>query len=221
MSGVVTAVAGTAIVGGLLSHEAGKKQAKATEQAAEYQAQAAREALAFQKEQYAEIKPYLMQSLQGYQQLLEQPGAYKETPGYMFRLQEGLKAIGIPEGGRYLSGTQIKAATRYAQDYASSEYQNALARIAGLGDLARGVGATGQQYASQAGNILMQGAQARAQGTIGAAEARASGLLGIGRSLAGGAGALAGMYGGMIYNPVNQSTYGGGAGYGQYGNIYQ
>lgn len=186
------ALAATVAVGAYTSYEAGKKVAQATSQAAETQAQSAERALQFQKEQYADIKPYLQESLKGYQELLNKPGAYQTTPGYLFRLQEGLKAIGIPEGARNLSGSQIKAATRYGQDYATSEYQNALARIAGLGNLAQGVGATGQQYASNIGNLLMEQGRARAQGTLGAAEARASGLLGIGNALQTGLGYYAG-----------------------------
>jgi len=188
-------VAGAIVISAYASYDSGKKVAKAQEQASRTKAEAADKALAFQKEQYADIKPYLQESLSGYQDLLDKPESYKETPGYMFRLQEGLKAIGIPEGGRYLSGTQIKAATRYGQDYATGEYNNALARIAGLGDLAQGVGATGQQYASNVGNILMQQGQYKAQGIIGGAQARASGVMGAANALTTGAGLAAGMYG--------------------------
>ena len=188
-------VAGAVALSAVASYKSGQDIAEATEKGSRTQAEAADKALAFQKEQYADIKPYMQESLKGYQELLTKPESYKETPGYMFRLQEGLKAIGIPEGGRYLSGTQIKAATRYGQDYATGEYNNALARIAGLGDLAQGVGATGQQYASNVGNILMQQGQYKAQGIIGGAQARASGVMGAANALTTGAGLAAGMYG--------------------------
>ncbi len=208
-------VAAATVVSAYVSYEAGQDIADATEKASRTQAEAADKALAFQKEQYADIKPYLMRSMEGYQELLDKPESYKETPGYMFRLQEGLKAIGIPEGAKYLSGTQIKAATRYGQDYASNEYSNALARIAGLGQVAQGVGAVGQQYASNVGNILMQQGQYRAQGITGAAQARASGTLGATSAIMQGASQGVGMY---QYNqymnklPPQQTPTGVGAG---------
>lgn len=177
------------------SYQAGKKVAGATEQAARTEAEAAERALEFSKEQYADIKPYLMRSMEGYQELLEDPEAYKETPGYMFRLQEGLKALGIPEGARNISGAQMKSAIRYGQDYATAEYQNALGRIAGLGQLAQGVGGVSGQYAARAGGYITQAGRARAQGITGAASARASGLMGVGSAIGQMAGMGLGYYG--------------------------
>ncbi len=197
---------GVALAGAYASHEAGQDVAEATERGAELQAQAAREALEFQKEQYADIRPYLMRSMEGYQELLDQPEAYKETPGYMFRLNEGLKALGIPEGARNISGAQMKAALRYGQDYATTEYSNALARIAGLGNLAQGVGATSGEYAARAGGIIQNIGNIQAQGVTGAASARASGTIGAVNALGQGAGlamgALYGNYGPMSYIPT-------------------
>ena len=188
-------VAGAVALSAVASYKSGQDIADATEKGSRTQAEAADKALAFQKEQYADIKPYLQESLSGYQDLLDKPESYKETPGYMFRLQEGLKAIGIPEGGKYLTGTQLKAATRYGQDYATGEYDNALARIAGLGNLAQGVGQVGERYASNVGNILQQKGEYQAQGIIGGAQARASGVMGAANALTTGAGLAAGMYG--------------------------
>ena len=208
-------IAGATVVSAYASYKGAQDIAKAQGQASRTQAEAADKALAFQKQQYEDIKPYIQESLSGYQDLLQNPEAYKQTPGYMFRLQEGLKAIGIPEGGRYLSGTQLKAATRYGQDYATNDYNSALARIAGLGNLAQGVASVGQQYATNAGNILQQQANARAQGTLGAAQARASGYQGIGTALTTGAGVAAGLQGankkgqtGNITNIYNQAPTG-------------
>jgi len=206
---------GIAIAGAYTAHEAGKDVAKATERGADLQARAAERALEFQKEQYADIRPYLMESMRGYQELLQEPKAYKETPGYMFRLQEGLKALGIPEGARNVSGAQMKAAIRYGQDYATTEYSNALARIAGLGNLAQGVGGVSGQYAGRMGDILMQSSRAQAQGITGAASARASGNIGAYNALAQGAGMALGY--GALSTP---NTVGGGAGYGAGGQIY-
>lgn len=178
---------GAAILGGAAltayaSWRGAKETSKAATQAADIQAKAAEDALAWQKEVYGNIKPYLMSSLSGYQDLLQNPESITQTPGYLFRLNQGLKSIGIPEGSqpKDLSGAQIRGAIQYSQDYATSEYQNALARIAGLGSLAQGVYGAGQSYATAAGNTAMQGAQATAGGITGAAAARSAGWLGVG-----------------------------------------
>ena len=180
------AILGAGALNAYTSYQAGQDVASATESAADIQAKAAEEALAFQKQVYGDIQPYLMESLSGYQNLLNKPEAYKETPGYLFRLQEGLKAAGIPEGGRNLSGPQVRRAIQYGQDYATSEYQNALARIAGLGNIAQGVYGAGQQYATNAGNIIMQNANNQATATQNAANARAAGYLGVGNAITSG-----------------------------------
>lgn len=166
----------------------------------------------WQQQAYADIKPYLMESLSGYQELLETPEAYKKTPGYMLRLSEGLKAIGIPSGGRYLSGAQVKGATRYAEDYATADYQNALARIAGLGNLAQGVGSTSGQFGTSIANIYGQQGAALGQGAQAAAYARASGVLGATRAIGQGLGAYGAS---QQYNQPVQSYYG--PGYSGYG----
>lgn len=84
----------------------------------------------------------------------------ENTPGFQFRLGEGLKALqkSAAARGTLLTGGTLKGLERYAQDYASNEYGN---RVNQLMDLSRlGAGAAGQQatlgstYAGQAGNIL-------------------------------------------------------------------
>ncbi|MFV2055410.1 MAG: hypothetical protein ACC707_03040 [Thiohalomonadales bacterium] len=66
-----------------------------------------------------------------YEKMMDQPTEkgfdYKKTPGYQFRLTEGLKSIGIADGNTqsYLSGAQMKAAQRYAQDYATGDRRGA------------------------------------------------------------------------------------------------
>jgi hypothetical protein len=250
----LAASAGISAVGSWLG---GREAAKGAESAANVQAQAAQQALDWQKEVYGDIKPYLMQSLSGYSQLLGLPPPQtdpyngivgkirrsvfergqprttpdqtttstlspeeyvKQTPGYLFRLNEGLRAVGIPQGGRQLSGPQIKRAVQFGQDYATNEYQNALARIAGLGSLAQGVYGAGQQYATSAGNIVMGGAQAQAQGITGAANARAAGYLGVGNAINQGIGQYT-LYN-MFQNLNRPTTTGVGSSAGYYGGGY-
>jgi len=99
-----------------------------------------------------------------------------QDPGYQFRLDEGLKGIenSAAARGMQLSGRTLKGIGRYAQDYASGEFQNAYARrqqgISNLMNLAYmgQASATGQaaQGASAGGNIT------QALNTSGAAQSQ-------------------------------------------------
>jgi hypothetical protein len=97
-----------------------------------------------------------------------------------------------------ISGGALKAATRYGQDMGSQEYQNAFNRAyTGYGtDVARenqlynrqaamaGIGQTstnlmnqaGQNYATNAGNMITGGAAAQGAGQVGMANAFTGGL---------------------------------------------
>lgn len=57
--------------------------------------------------------------------------AYKQTPGYEFRLKEGLKALenSASAGAGSLGSQQLKALQKYGQDYASNEYDKYLQRL--------------------------------------------------------------------------------------------
>ncbi len=93
---------------------------------------------------------------------------YQQDPGYQFRMNEGAKALNASAAanGASSGGATMKALTRYGQDYASNEYQNAynrfnndnsnrfnrLSSLAGLGQTANNVvnqnaGMYGQQVA--------------------------------------------------------------------------
>jgi hypothetical protein len=81
----------------------------------------------------ARLDPYAnagAQAVTDYGNLLRQgPGdysSYMNTPYYKFPLEQGLKAqqgTAAAKGG-LLSGAAVKGATRYAEDYASKNYQN-------------------------------------------------------------------------------------------------
>lgn len=170
--------------------EAAKRSGKETRETTAEALALQKEGLEWQKEMYADFRPYMQKGLKGYEELLEDPSKYKKTPGYMFRLQEGLKSIGIPDGGsKYLSGPQIKAAMRYGQDYATGEYGLALQRqgaMTGIAGQAAGVGMrTGvPETYGRMGNTLMQGASLQGQYSQNAATARASGYMGMGSAVA-------------------------------------
>ena len=62
---------------------------------------------------------------------------FETTPGYEFRRDEGLKGVERTAAARtgVLNGATLKATERYAQDYATNEYDNVLRRIGGVADM--------------------------------------------------------------------------------------
>ena len=125
---------------------------------------------------------------------------FNADPGYGFRLSEGQKALDRSAAARggLISGGALKAATRFGQDMGSQEYQNAFNRaltgyntdvarenqlfnrqatLAGVGQTATNlVGQAGQNYATNAGNMITGGAAANAAGQVGAANAFTGGV---------------------------------------------
>lgn len=219
------------IAGGLLASSAASK-------AASTQAKSADKATALQREMWLKNlelqKPFYEAGLTGQNALLQYLGlggdktaanygagmkpfdasTMYNDPGYQFRLNEGLKALDRTAASRggLLSGGAVKAGQRYAQDYATGEYQNAFNRywnernqmlnplqslLGQAQTTANQLGNAGQNYATNAGNLMTQAANARASGYVG------------------GANALAGALGGAVnsYNQYNaqqqQQPYGG------------
>jgi hypothetical protein len=151
-------------------------------------------------------------------QLTEMPAGYKPftaadlqtnlAPNYQFMLGQGLgatrQAMNVGGGGSNVERGGIK----FAQDYASNAYQNALdnymkqeaqkfnqqqtgttnvynrlASIAGIGQTAQGqVNQLGQSTAANIGQLGIGGASALGAGQIGAANAMAGGMQGIGNA---------------------------------------
>ncbi|KKN77951.1 hypothetical protein LCGC14_0355160 [marine sediment metagenome] len=95
---------------------------------------------------------------------------FKTSPGYEFRLSEGLKALdrSAASRGRLMSGATIKGAQEYGQGVASQEYgqyYNRLASMAGLGQTSAAQGAAaGSAAAGQIGGAQMYAGAARASG---------------------------------------------------------
>ena len=127
-------------------------------------------------------------------------GDYQADPGYAFRLSEGQKALDRQAAARggLISGGALKAAQRYGQDMGSQEYQNAYNRaltgyntgvasenqlynrqagLAGIGQTSTNlVGQAGQNYATNAGNLITGAGAAQAAGQVGMANAVTGGL---------------------------------------------
>jgi hypothetical protein len=121
-------------------------------------------------------------------------------PGYQFGLQQGQRGLdnsSAAHGGHY-SGAQLKAASRYNNDYASTKYGDAynrynndqtntfnrLSGIAGSGQQANAqIGQFGAQMAQNNAGIMNNYASTAGNNMMGAANARASSYLSQGNSL--------------------------------------
>ena len=201
--------------------------------------------LDFLQKQYgidtAQLAPYTAAGGQAISQLsdLMKPGGFLDPtatfsptdmetvdPGYAFRLQQGDQAINryASASGGVSGGATLKALSRYNQDYASNEYQNAfnrfntqrqtgfnnLSTVAGLGENAATTTANlGQNLATtsantistgtqQANNYNIEAANARASGYVGGANVRAANPNGIGTNIVGDLG--------QLLNPNNLSN---------------
>jgi len=192
----------------------------ASRDAAQIQADAANQSAALQKQVYEEQKagqePFRQAGLTGQNQLMAYLGLGGDTgaagygqwaspsmtaqqfnqyqdPGYAFRLNEGLKALGNSAAARggLLSGNAMKGITAYGQGLASEEYQNAFnryqtSRAAALSPLQQlqGVGqaaASNQasaagQYGTGVSNALTGAANASSAAKIAGANATVAGI---------------------------------------------
>jgi hypothetical protein len=127
---------------------------------------------------------------------------FVKDPGYDFRMKEGQKALerSAAARGGLNGGAQMKALSRYGQDYASNEYGNAynrftndqtnrfnrLSAVSGLGQAAASqMGQAGQNYANQVGQNMMGSANAQAASGIAGANAWGGALSNIGQSAMG------------------------------------
>jgi len=155
MSGVATAIAGTAVLGYVSSQQASRAQQSAASQATDVAAQTASEQVALQREIFEKQtelqKPFREAGLAGQNRLMELLGIggtagapgygkyataefgadkFKTDPGYAFRMAEGMKALerSAAARGGLLSGATLRGTQRFGQDLASQEYQNAFNR---------------------------------------------------------------------------------------------
>jgi hypothetical protein len=130
---------------------------------------------------------------------------FQADPGYAFRLSEGQKALDRSAAARggLISGSALKAATRYGQDMGSQEYTNAFNRYqtnrANLLQPLQSLAGQAQTSANTLGNygqamtgdinasLGNYGASANAA-NMNAANARASGYVGTANAVTGGLG---------------------------------
>jgi len=141
MPGPVAAIAGSAAVGAASSIIGGNKQAKAAKKAAKEQRRAT-EATIAQQERALERQIGLQEPFRqtGVSALPEYEtasaytpfsmNAFNADPGYQFRMSESMKALERSAAARGIlqSGGTLKDITRFGQDAASQEYENAFRR---------------------------------------------------------------------------------------------
>jgi len=204
--GIETAILGAAVIGGGASAYAANKASSAQSKAAQ-QGIDAQERM-FQKQTELQ-EPFRQAGLTAQNQLLNYLGLsgdanapgygkyagdftmadYQADPGYAFRLSEGQKALERSTAARagLQSGGALKAATRFGQDMASQEYQNAFNRYQinrsnQLNPLQSIMGA-GQSATNTMTNAAGQNATNLMQGYGNLGQARASGYVGMGNAL--------------------------------------
>ena len=191
---VAGAVVGSAAIGGIAASNAASTQADAANRAADLQYKQWKESVDLQE-------PWRQAGITALNKLTPLATEYtpfgmdqfQQDPGYAFRLSEGQKALERSAAARagLQSGSALKAAARFGQDYGSQEYTNAFNRyqteraarlqplqsLAGVGQTtATQLGQAGQQMASNVGELMTSGAAARASGYVGGANALSSAL---------------------------------------------
>jgi hypothetical protein len=199
MPGPVAAIGASALVGAGTSLIGGSQQAKASKDAAKAQAKATKATI---KQQERALERQI-----GLQEPFRQTGvsalpeyetasaytpfsmnAFNADPGYQFRMSESMKALERSAAARGIlqSGGTLKDITRFGQDAASQEYQNAFQRYLterqaklqpleyriGLGQAAAsGQAANVGSTATNVGNLTTSLGDIRAAGTMGQANA--------------------------------------------------
>lgn len=181
------AIAGAAVVGAGAQMITGSKAAKAQRQSAEM-------SVAEQRRQYdqdrADLAPWREAGGSALARLVSEYGLggqapqsqFTTSPGYQFRMGEGLRAIDRNRAARGLlnSGAADKARMRYGEGLAASEYDsywNRLAGLAGVGQNATNTTvAAGQNSAGNISNAYQQAGNARASSYANTGSAINSGI---------------------------------------------
>jgi hypothetical protein len=116
----------------------------------------------------------------------------RQTPGYQFNLDQGLKSVqnGAAARGLGSSGAALKGAAGYATGLADSTYQNqfnnAVTNKLNAYNMLSGVSSLGENAAAQTGAYGTQAATNAGNALTNAGTAQAAGLVGVGNSLVNG-----------------------------------
>ena len=215
MSFVAVAIGGSAVAG----LGGAYLQSRAAGSAADKQEQAARDANQLQYQMYqqqrADQEPWRAAGIKALSGLGDADFSrdftmadFQKDPGYDFRMQEGQKALerSAAARGGLQTGGALKALSRYGQDYASNEFQNAynrfnadrdrrfnrLSSLAGVGQTAStNMGNAAGNYGNAAAGNITGAANAAGAAGIASANAWGGALSGLGKM---------GMEGASLYN---------------------
>jgi hypothetical protein len=141
-------------------------------------------------------------------------GGFYASPGYQFRLDEGMKAIErrASANGQRFAGSTVKALGEYIGNDASQEfgrYTSGLAGLAGVGQAANGQNQqAGQSYANNAGNAIQNAGNARASAYQNTGNAITGGVQNIASAYLYGKGYGGNNYAGGYSTPYNPVTMG-------------
>jgi len=258
LAGAAVAATGAAVVGTMMK-SAGEKSAEAAERAAattaeaqeksaaemaaaneraaQLKLQAEQESIAEQRRQFDETKTMLAPWREAGEEsvnvlrdlVMAGPGEFTESPGYDWRVGEGVKALerSASAKGQQLSGKQEKAITKFGQDYATYEYDNFLRRwyeslipyqgLSASGQVAAtNTGQFGQSTAanisniqtgtaSDIGNALIATAQNQATNRLAASQMIGNAMLTAGKARASGYENQANVYTDAVGNIVNNA----------------
>jgi hypothetical protein len=172
---VAGAVVGSSLIGANAANKASNTQAAAADQATQLQERMFNKQVELQE-------PWRQAGMNALNKMQSGDVMGTMDPSYQFRLDEGLKALDRQAAARggLISGGALKAAQRYGQDYASTEFGNAYNRLAGLAGVGQTatntMGSAAGQFGANASNLMTSAGAARASGYMGGANALASGL---------------------------------------------
>lgn len=185
------------------------------------QANAANNAAQLQENQYQQTRkdllPFTQAGTSATNMLLQQlprltapvvmdEATLRQTPGYQFNLNQGLKSVqnGAAARGLGSSGAALKGGAAYATGLADSTYQNqfqnAVTNKLNAFNMLSGVGQLGENAAAQTGNIGANLTQGAANSLTQAGTAQAAGLNGAANALTNGVNSYLG------YNLANQNA---------------
>lgn len=194
MTWAAVGAAAISVVGGLIggskAKKAAAKQAKVQKLSLQYQdkwTQQAREDNAPWRESGVGALGAINNAM-GLTPSEDRYGGFESSPGYQFRMDEGVRALdrSASARGNLFSGAQGRALARYGQGYASNEFGNYMANLQSLAGLGQNSAAQNSQIAQNQGvngaNSMIQGGNARASGYLAQGQ-MAGNLAGIGADL--------------------------------------
>lgn len=179
-------IVAAAVIGAGASVYGASQQSKAAKKAAQANQQATDATLQLQREQYnqtrADQEPWRLAGVNALGQLAKPAENFAASPDYAFRMKAGLEGVTQNKAvnGMLQSGSALRGLNDYAQNTASSEFNNWWNRQSGLAGIGQTANQANQQagsaYANNSGNALMNNAQQQGQSAYYGANAMAQGV---------------------------------------------